>query len=166
MSKAKLTKVEVSLPFGLGSAEWEADDVEQRAAWKLYVELVTRVSIEQLPAEEGSLREALSSLHSLFDTTRQVLREAGPQVGIETNSVGGLAIAVLNLGLRPFLNRWHTRLSAWERQHLPAVASEAEWPEAEAFRKALADLQRELRTYAAALAAAAGLSPEIAADRG
>ncbi|MCY7324193.1 MAG: hypothetical protein LH660_20925 [Phormidesmis sp. CAN_BIN36] len=34
---AKLKKVSVSLPFGLGSAEWEADSTQRRAAWALYV---------------------------------------------------------------------------------------------------------------------------------
>ena len=30
---AVLKKVSVSLPFGIGSAEWQADDTERRAAW-------------------------------------------------------------------------------------------------------------------------------------
>jgi len=34
---ARLKKVSVSLPFGIGSAEWEADPTERRAAWSLYV---------------------------------------------------------------------------------------------------------------------------------
>jgi hypothetical protein len=40
---AVLKKVSVSLPFGIGSAEWESDDTGLRAAWSLYVELVTRI---------------------------------------------------------------------------------------------------------------------------
>lgn len=45
---AKLKKVSVSLPFGIGSAEWEADPTERRAAWSLYVELVTRIAVQTL----------------------------------------------------------------------------------------------------------------------
>ncbi|RQH25906.1 hypothetical protein D4Z78_01585 [Okeania hirsuta] len=45
---AVLKKVSVSLPFGLGSAEWEADLTERHAAWSLYVELVTRISVQPL----------------------------------------------------------------------------------------------------------------------
>jgi hypothetical protein len=37
---AKLKKVSISLPFGIGSAEWEADTTERKAAWSLYIELV------------------------------------------------------------------------------------------------------------------------------
>ena len=32
---AVLKKVSVSLPFGIGKAEWEADLTERRAAWSL-----------------------------------------------------------------------------------------------------------------------------------
>jgi hypothetical protein len=63
---AKFKKVSVSLPFGIGSAEWEADPTERRAAWSLYVELVTRIAVQPLEIDEGLLREALTSLYSLF----------------------------------------------------------------------------------------------------
>ncbi len=36
---AELKKVSVSLSFGLGSAEWEADSTQWNAAWALYSEL-------------------------------------------------------------------------------------------------------------------------------
>lgn len=78
---AVLKKVSVSLPFGIGSAEWQADNTERRAAWSLYVELVTRIAVQSLEIDEGLLREALNSLYSLFGTTRQVLKEAGPTSG-------------------------------------------------------------------------------------
>ena len=50
---AKLKEVSVSLPFGIGSAKWEADSTERNAAWSLYVELVTRVSVQPLGSDEG-----------------------------------------------------------------------------------------------------------------
>lgn len=99
---AVLKKVSVSLPFGIGSAEWQADDTERRAAWSLYVELVTRIAVQSLEIDEGLLREALNSLYSLFGTTRQVLKEAGPDVGAAHNSVGGIAI----------LGRWYCHCGA------------------------------------------------------
>ena len=37
--------------------------------------------------------EALNSLYSLFGTTREILKEAGSDVGASQNSVGGIAIA-------------------------------------------------------------------------
>jgi hypothetical protein len=72
-----LTKVSLSLPFNLGSAKWEPDAAERRAAWSLYVELVTHSAVAPLEGDEGLLHETRSSLRSLFATTREILREAG-----------------------------------------------------------------------------------------
>ena len=157
---AVLKKVSVSLPFGLGSAEWEADQTERHAAWSLYVELVTRISIQPLGQEEGIFREALDSLYSLFETTREILKEAGPGVGASYNSVGGIAIAVLNQGLRPFLTKWHPSLEVWETQRPDGVSSkehELQWSEEPELRKELEVLGNELNKYALALAQVAGV---------
>jgi hypothetical protein len=55
---AVLKQVTVSLPFGIGSASWEADPTERNAAWELYIELVTRVAVQSLHPQEGLVREA------------------------------------------------------------------------------------------------------------
>lgn len=158
---AKLTKVSVSLPFNLGSAEWTEDPSERNAAWCLYVELVTRISVQELAPDEGSIREALTSLYSLFTSTRQILREAGPDVAKGgLHSVGGVAIRVLNEGLRPFLAKWHIALRDWEsklKSDGSTIEHEAAWPENGAFRADLAKLRVELETYAHALAKLAGI---------
>jgi hypothetical protein len=145
----------VSLPFGLGSAEWEADSTQRRAAWALYVELVTRVAVQELADDAGLVREAMNSLYTIFGTTREILREAGPDVGASRESVGGLAIAVLNQGLRPFLTKWHPMLQVWEAQRLEKTSPkehEQQWTEEEKLRQELATLRRELAVYAQALA--------------
>ncbi|MBD2743228.1 hypothetical protein [Coleofasciculus sp. FACHB-1120] len=158
---AKLKKVSVSLPFGIGSAEWEADLTERKAAWSLYVELVTRIAIQPLEADQGLLREALTSLYSLFGTTREILKEAGPDVGASHDSVGGIAIAVLNNGLRPFLAKWHPLLQAWEAQRptqLSPKEDEQNWPEEHKLRAELESLRKELEQYANALAIITGVN--------
>jgi hypothetical protein len=157
---AVLKKVSVSLPFGIGSAEWEADLTERRAAWSLYVELVTRIAVEPLAEEEGLLREALNSLYSLFGTTREILKEAGPEVGTSHRSVGGIAIAVLNRGLRPFLAKWHPRLQVWESKRPVEVSPsehEQKWSDALELRKELEVLRGNLHQYSLALADIAGI---------
>jgi hypothetical protein len=152
---AKLKKVAVSLPFGLGSAEWETDSTQRRAAWALYVELVTRVAVQELADDAGLVREAMNSLYTLFGTTREILREAGPDVGASRESVGGLSIAVLNQGLRPFLSKWHPVLQIWEAQR-PENRSPKEhemlWEGEKVARKELSALRGELEVYAHALA--------------
>ena len=46
----KEVSVSLGLPFGLGSiaGKWEPSEEEQRVAWEMYVELITRVTIEEL----------------------------------------------------------------------------------------------------------------------
>ena len=153
-------KVSISLPFGIGSAEWQFEPTQRKAAWSLYVELVTRIAVQSLEVDQGLLREALNSLYSLFGTTREILKEAGPDVGASRNSVGGIAIAVLNNGLRPFLAKWHPRLQAWEAKR-PADLSpkehEQKWSEAGKLRDELAKLISKLEQYANALAEIAGV---------
>ena len=93
-SPAVLKKLSLGLPFGLGNAEFVTDEAQVRAAWSLYVELVTRIAVQPLAQDEGLYREALNSLYSLFATTREILKEAGPSVGASQKSVGGLAIYI------------------------------------------------------------------------
>jgi hypothetical protein len=77
----KQVQVKLAIPFiGEISGIWEPDEAERRAAWELYVELVTRVAVVQLGPVEGLLREALSSLREVFGITREILRRYGPAV--------------------------------------------------------------------------------------
>jgi hypothetical protein len=158
--KIKATKLTVKLPFNLGELEFEPDEVQQRAAWNLYVELSTRIAVQPLGLDGGLLGEALSSLHDLFATTREVLKEAGPDVGASSDSVGGIAIAVLNRGLRPFLAKWHPRLLAWETERSTGVSMkehEVKWAEGPQLRAELEALRNDLALYAHALASIAGV---------
>jgi hypothetical protein len=98
--RRKEVQVTLRIPFvGEVSGSWVPDDAERQAAWELYVELTTRVAVVPLGPNEGLLREALSSLHSLFPVTREILRRHGPGVapaGEEKRlSVAYLAVAVL-----------------------------------------------------------------------
>lgn len=106
-----------SVPREIGG-EWEPEDAEQRAAWEFYVELVTRVSVAPLRKDDGSAREALTSMYVLFEMVRDILKRYGPDVappGARNEvSFGILAVTVLNRAVRPVLSRWHPRLAAWE----------------------------------------------------
>lgn len=156
-------KLTVSLPFGIGALELETDQAERRAAWELYIELVTRVAVQPLEADQGSLREALDSLYQLFPRTRDILKQAGPDVGAAIDSVGGIAIAVLNQGLRPFMTKWHQKLKDWEVQRAPNVSPrdhENAWAECQAMRGELAQLRADLEQYAKALADVVGIKEQ------
>ncbi|MFF8942542.1 hypothetical protein ACF1A5_09750 [Streptomyces sp. NPDC014864] len=146
------------------SGTWEPNDAERRAAWELYVELVTRVSVVPLRTDEGLLREALSSLYSLFGTTREVLRKYGPEVAEPKKdgqyNFGYLAVAMLNYGIRPLLAVWHPVLEDWESRR-PADRSrrdhEQAWEAADELRASLRDTRAILTEYADLLASACGV---------
>ncbi|MEL7143372.1 MAG: hypothetical protein AAGL08_14255 [Cyanobacteria bacterium J06573_11] len=157
---AVLKQVTVSLPFGIGSASWESDPTERNAAWELYVELVTRVAVQSLDPQEGLVREAMNSLYSLFGSTREILRKAGPKVGASHDSVGGIAISVLNNGLRPFLSKWHPLLMEWEGKKENSVSPQAHekaWDKELIVRNELDVLRKDLSQYADALGVIAGV---------
>ncbi len=123
--------------------------------------------VEPLNSNEGLLREALNSLYSLFGTTRDILKEAGPDVGASYQSVGGIAIAVLNRGLRPFLTKWHPRLQVWEAKRPPDVSPleyEKQWSQEPQLRQELEKLRGYLYQYALALADIAGIETSIKGD--
>jgi hypothetical protein len=155
----KISKVSLNLPFGLGGCDLEPSDTEQRAAWTLYVEMMTRVVVQPLDPEHGVLREVLDSLYSLFKLTRDVLRDAGPGVANGKNSLGPLAISVLNQGLRPFMAKWHPRLKDYEasrKDDVTQVEYEKRWEHYQTMRQELATMQEEMKIYADVLAMIAG----------
>jgi hypothetical protein len=168
-SGPKQITARLAIPFvGDITGTWEPADVERSAAWELYLELVTRVSVEELDAEGGFLREALSSLYTFFDTTREILRRYGPEVAPPVApghvSFGVLAVTVLNRVLRPLLSSWHPRLTAYESRRpegVDPVAWEQRWDHADALRARIAEARVTLASLAENLREVADVSDLI-----
>ncbi len=170
-AKLKSVKVAFKTPFLDVEGNWEADENEQKAAWELYVELITRIAVEELKPEEGLLREALSSLHSLFTETRKILKNYGPSIakpkGKGSLSFGFLAVGVLNSALRPILAYWHPILLEYENTRKEGVSSvehERAWEKNKDLRKDLNKLRDTLKVYSLILAEVAGI-PHIEVKR-
>jgi hypothetical protein len=164
IQRPKSIQVGLNLHFVQISGTWEPNDDERKAAWELYVELVTRIAVVPLGAQEGLLREALSSLYSLFATTRDILRRYGPDVAEPKPngqySFGALAVAMLNYGLRPVLARWHPALEDWEASRPPNQSRgehEKAWEHADDLRAALEKSRDVLTQYARLMASASGV---------
>src|SRR4051794_12720016 len=144
------------------SADWEPDERERQAAWEMYVELVTRVTVVELPESQGVAREALTSYYGLFGTTREILKKYGPDVARPgrkgSTSFGQIAVVILNELLRPLLATWHPALEEWE-SHRPVGSSRVEherrWDRHVELREAMSATRRELGRYATYLAAVA-----------
>ena len=165
----QIKSVKVSLPFGIGGVTIQVDEAQKQVAWTLYIEIATRIAgAERLPGT-GSPREALNSLHSIFETTRTALRQAGSGAASGRESVGPLAIQVLNKGLRKFLDEWHTKLSAFEiaqaqqqRQEFgggaKVIIDESQWSERDLFFQELEVKRQEMLEYLDALAEIADIN--------
>ncbi len=128
----------LTIKAGFLDMEWQPKDPDRKAAWELYVELLTRVATQYLSPEDGEEKTALDSIHRLFDLTRDTLKEHSG-----CNEFAKVAIVVLNKRIRPFTAKWH---------RLSLVGAFKEDARCREFRSELAKLQRELRKYTAMLA--------------
>jgi hypothetical protein len=157
MHRAK--EIKISIPGWL-SITLEPNESERRAAWQLYVELATRVASRPFDRSTGSARSAIESLYSLFVLTRQILKEAGPEVARSENSFGLLAIRFLTEVLAPFLLRWHEPLREFEAtrgEKTSHTAHEQIWNRYADLCDELAILQEKTRGYTTALARISGV---------
>jgi hypothetical protein len=92
----RLTDITITVPQ-FSELHFAVTRDSQQVAWKLFVESVTRISTQPLDPVGGLIREALTSLYSLFSTTRELLKQAQPATKIGRDpSVEHLAIAMLN----------------------------------------------------------------------
>lgn len=137
-----LKKVRLGPKWANVEIDFEAED--RNAAWELYVEMLTRIVTQPLPASAGDEQAALDSVHSLFPTTREILRRRGKG----TVQFSKVAIPVLNQVVRPFTAKWH-------REALSGAFRDTE--KLKAFREQLEQLQADLRNYNRLLAEIAGV---------
>ena len=115
---------------------------DRKAAWELYVEMVTRITTQPLQPEHGEEKAALDSVYFLFQTTRAILLKQGPDCVVFAK----IAIEILNQRVRPFTAKWH-------RKNL-ASANATDCAE---FRQDLESLHEVLRAYMHTLAVIAGV---------
>ncbi|MBL4899956.1 MAG: hypothetical protein JKX76_10010 [Colwellia sp.] len=135
--KWQLESLKIKTPFA--EAVWQPLEADSDAAWELYIELLTRITTQQLEPEDGDEKTALDSIHSLFSLTRSIIKHYGRDCFEFTK----LAIIVLNQVIRPFTSKWH-RIS-----NEGGFVDEATCLE---FREDLAKLQIFIHGYTQALA--------------
>lgn len=139
----------LQLDAGFVEAEFAPEEADRKAAWELYIELATRISTQPLPAGQGVDETALASLHSLFASSREIMKRHGR----EAAAFARIGIAVLNHVLRPFLTRWHPVLAA------PVAAVAPDPALLATFRQELESIRQDMLEYARLLAAIADVEP-------
>ena len=138
---------------------------ERSAAYELLVELTTRTATVSMATSEGSIREALDSLHDLFAITRGILRAHGVEAAKGSGgnlSLAVVAVRVLNHVIRPVTGKWHPRLADHEARRVieaPTVSPiewERDWVLAARCRAELGVMRASVRAYVDTLGRIAG----------
>jgi hypothetical protein len=129
----------LKIKAGFLDLEFAPSHPDRAAAWELYVELLTRVTTQFLPPDEGDEKSALASLYAIFPLTREILKKHGSGAG----QFAKLAIPVLNQIIRPCTAKWHL-LSSTGAFDDAILRTE--------FRTDLSAVQLQLRNYSKALA--------------
>lgn len=138
----------LKINVGVLNAEFKPSDHDREAAWALYIELVTRITTQPLPRDDGDEQAALDSVYRLFGLTREILKAPG---GRHAREFAKIAIVVLNQKVRPFTARWH-RLALGGAFQEPAQRL--------VFRGELEALQEVLLHYTRLLGSMAGVEGE------
>lgn len=134
----------LSIDAGFLSADLKFNNADKKAAWEMYIELLTRIATQNLEPSHGDEKSALNSIFSLFNLTREVIKKNGTEC-IEFTKI---AIVILNQVIRPFTAKWHKR----------SLAGAFDDPdECKYFRGELSALQILLRRYTQLLADMAGV---------
>ncbi|MDO0911146.1 hypothetical protein QQM39_09850 [Streptomyces sp. DT2A-34] len=150
----QLTEVRLVLPGS--EMTFKANTDMRQAAQRMFFQASTRIATRPLEDGSGNLREALTSLKTLFDLYREPLESGeAPPPPPHGDSVHELVLDILNFELAPFLSKWHPRLRAFEQAH-PDL-DESAWADNAVFRQELRTLQQNLRPYFVALGEIAGL---------
>lgn len=128
----------LKIKAGFLEMEWKPTDPDRKAAWEMYVELLTRVTTQELLDADGDEATALTSIHDMFPLTRDILRS-----NYRSNEFSKIAVVVLNQVVRPFTAKWH---------HASVQGAFKDPQQCAMFREDLRVLQIDLRVYSGMLA--------------
>ncbi|SCY85228.1 hypothetical protein [Desulfoluna spongiiphila] len=142
LKKWGMTSLKIKAPFL--EMDFNPSDPDRKAAWELYIELVTRVTTQKTYSNESDQLTALKSIYSLFPITRTIIKENGKEC-IEFTK---LAVIVLNQKIRPFTAKWHK---------ISIDCGFEDNAKKEIFYKELTELQDILKIYSKMLADMAGV---------
>jgi len=124
--------------------DWAPQEADKDAAWDMYIELLTRITTQALPNDDGIEQTALESIYTVFGITREIIKTHGRNC----EGFARIAIVILNQVIRPFTAKWH-KLStegAFDNKEKCVL-----------FRSELSELQTKLTNYCKMLAEISGV---------
>ena len=142
LKKWKLEGLKINLEFL--ELELTFNEIDKKAAWELYVEMLTRIISQPLNEKHGIEKTALESIVNLFPITREILKKYGS----DCINFAKIAVVVLNQKVRPFTAKWHK------------ISDDGGFESKQKrnqFRKELESLRCEMKIYMVSLSDMAGV---------
>ncbi|OWY65383.1 hypothetical protein B7486_42365 [cyanobacterium TDX16] len=136
--KYRLNLVSVSLPFNLGTVEYELSSQDRVLAWKMYVQLKTRKAALLFDENHDVISEVYSSLYDIFPVARELLSNM-PLAEVErSKGVADLILRVLNDAIRPHMTVWQASFRRWWEREVQSESNKGKSP---------CDIQRSYPQY-------------------
>ncbi|MFM7920420.1 MAG: phospholipase effector Tle1 domain-containing protein, partial [Planctomycetaceae bacterium] len=82
---------------------WSPHAADRAFAWDIYIELVTRITVQELKDHEGNSKTALESVYKLFPLSREGMKK----YGVDCANAATLISIFLNTRIRWFTAKWH-----------------------------------------------------------
>ncbi len=112
---------EAELGIGTHTIKIRPNYEDLQIAYKLWVEVSTRKIGLEIDFEHDVIVEIYNSWYEFFKITRELIKDI-PARKIKknntTNTLIGVAIDVLNIGMRPHLTKWQARFREWYSHQL------------------------------------------------
>ncbi|MFX1286575.1 MAG: hypothetical protein ACFFB5_23260 [Promethearchaeota archaeon] len=129
----KLKKIRIKLPWFFETElerEVSVAEDDQKIAWELYCDLITRIGVVEFKEDEDILLYCLDSWHEFFRIARNALKRLKTPIGSQrkiktakrkitespTYLLSDIIIRLLNEELRPFLRKWHPYVRYFMKQ--------------------------------------------------
>jgi hypothetical protein len=103
----------------IGAVQLKPNWEDIQIAHKIWTELVTRKAAIPIDPDNDVIAEVYDSWYALFQRIRQLISDIPSQCirrEKSTQTLVGIAVDTLNLGLRPHLTRWQATYRNWWKQ--------------------------------------------------
>jgi hypothetical protein len=167
-----------SINLGIVSVGGELSEDDRQCAWELYCELVSRVALVGKEDQRGKLvftgevySESLDSVYAFVREARALMRRypvGRVPAGHGQNHLGAFIAALLEVVVRPFLEKWQATYRHWWARACADIPEQspfdrqAEFPLLEPMLEDWRDLRRFCRAAARELTQAFAL-PDVMA---
>ncbi|MEM7394278.1 MAG: hypothetical protein AAF492_18215, partial [Verrucomicrobiota bacterium] len=86
---------------------WAPTEEDKSAAWEIYIQLSSRITIQTMSSDQGDDKTALTSVYKLFPLAREIFARHGRR----SSNLATLVLTFLNQRVRDFTTHWHGKVT-------------------------------------------------------